>query len=117
MSGGRKAIAGPIVLAGPLAGPPPPAAGTHICEVPPYLLASESALPKVAQAVKANRKLDVLVVGSRSSTIATAEAAAWPGRLEAILREKLPPVQVTINVELQPKKTSEEVAAGLPKLV
>jgi hypothetical protein len=118
MSGDRKAIAGLIVLASLLTGVPARAEDVaHTCEVPAYLLASESALPKVAQAIKTGQKLDILVVGSRSSTINTAEAAAWPGRLEAILREKLPAIQVSINVELYPKKTSEEVAAGLPNLV
>jgi lysophospholipase L1-like esterase len=87
------------------------------CEVPGYLLSSESALPKVAEAVKTAGKLDILVVGSRSSTINTPDGTAYPGRLEAMLREKLPTVKVNVNVELQIKKTAEEVAAGLGKLV
>ena len=40
---------------------------------PDYLLSSESALPKVADAVKSGHPLDILVVGSRSSTINTSE--------------------------------------------
>ena len=36
---------------------------------PTDLLESESSLPKVAEAVKAGKPLDILVVGSRSSTI------------------------------------------------
>ena len=88
-----------------------------VCEVPAYLLTSESSLPKVAAAVKNAQKLDILVVGSRSSTINTADGTAYPGRLETILREKLPGVTVNVNVELQIKKTAEEVAAGLSKLV
>ena len=87
------------------------------CEVPPYLLATESSLPKVAEAVKSGRPLDILVVGSRSSTIATAEASAYPARLQAMLKEKLPGVPVNVSVELQVKKTAEEVTAGLVKLV
>ena len=86
------------------------------CEVPAYLLSSESSLPRVAAAVKDGQKLDILVVGSRSSTINTADGTAYPGRLEAVLREKLPGVKVNVNVELQVKKTAEEVAAGLSKL-
>ena len=39
------------------------------CEVPAYLLTTESVLSKVAEAIKNARPLDVLVVGSRSSTI------------------------------------------------
>ena len=48
------------------------------CDVPAYLLATESALPKVTDAVKANQPLNVLVVGSRSSTIPGNEASAYP---------------------------------------
>ena len=87
------------------------------CEVPAYLLTTESALPKVAEAVKSGHPLDILVVGSRSSTIGTSEASAYPARLQAALKEKLPAVAVNVSVELQAKKTAEEVAGGLVKLV
>jgi hypothetical protein len=87
------------------------------CEVPAYLLTSESALPKVAEAVKNGHSLDILVVGSRSSTINTSDGSAYPGRLQAMLRDKLPGVAVNISIELQVKKTAAEVAGGLVKLV
>ena len=87
------------------------------CELPAYLLQSESPLPKVMDAVKGGRPLDILVVGSRSSTINMSEGSAYPGRLQAMLREKLPAVTVNVSVELQAKKTAEEVAGGLAKLV
>nr|WP_245332680.1 SGNH/GDSL hydrolase family protein [Bradyrhizobium erythrophlei] len=87
------------------------------CEVPDYLLSSESALPKVADAVKNGHPLDILVIGSRSSTLNTSEGVAYPGRLQAMLREKLPSVPVNVSVELQTKKTAEEVAAGMVKLM
>jgi hypothetical protein len=86
------------------------------CDVPAYLLASDSALPKVADAVKNGRALDILVVGSRSSSIETSEANAYPGRFRATLKEKLPAVAVNVSVELRLSKTAEEVAAGLGKL-
>jgi hypothetical protein len=87
------------------------------CDVPAYLLSSDSSLPKVAEAVKNGQPLNVLVVGSRSSTITASEASAYPGRLEAALKEKLPGVAVNVSVELQNGKTAEEVDAGLTKLV
>ena len=87
------------------------------CEVPDHLLSSESALNKVADTVKAGRPLEILVVGSRSSTINTTDGSAYPGRLQAILREKLRPVPVNVSLELQAKKTAEEVAATFVKLV
>src|SRR6266404_4373334 len=87
------------------------------CEVPAHLLTSESSLPKVAEAVKSGHSLDILVVGSRSSTINTSDGTAYPGRLQAMLRDKLPTVPVNVSVELQVKKTAGEVAGGLGKLV
>jgi hypothetical protein len=87
------------------------------CEVPAYLLTSESPLPKVETAIVGEHRLEVLVVGSRSSTITASEASAYPGRLQAMLKEALPKVAVNVSLELQIKKTAEEVAAGLVKLV
>jgi hypothetical protein len=105
------------LLAGVLASAPAWAADVPSCDVPAYLLTTESSLSKVADTLKSGRKLDILVVGSRSSTIAAADGTAYPGRLQSILREKLPAATVNVTVELQPKKTAEEVAAGLGKLV
>jgi hypothetical protein len=87
------------------------------CEVPAYLLSSESSLPKVADAIKNSKPLSILVIGSRSSTIASSEASAYPARLQAMLKEKLPSVPVSLTVELQSAKTAEEVNATLVKLV
>jgi hypothetical protein len=87
------------------------------CDVPAYLLTSESALPKVADAVKNGQPLTILVVGSRSSTIASSESSAYPAQLQAALKEKLPQVPVTLSVELQTSKTAEEVDTSLVKLV
>ena len=106
------------MLAGHLAAAPARADdAAPACDVPAYLLTTESALPKVADALKTGHPLDILVVGSRSSTINTSDGTAYPGRLQAVLREKLPSVAVNVSVELQVKKTAEEVAAGLVKLV
>jgi hypothetical protein len=91
---------------------------SQICDVPAYLLQSESALSRVTDAVKGGHPLNILVVGSRSSTINNMpEGNAYPGRLQAALRERLPAVAINVSVELQAKKTAEEVAAGLAKLM
>jgi len=87
------------------------------CDVPAYLLSSESTLPKVAAAVKSGQPLTILVLGSRSSTILASEASAYPAQLLAALKEKLPQVPVNLSVELQTAKTAEEVDATLVKLV
>jgi hypothetical protein len=108
------------MLSGLLAMAAAPALGeesSQSCDVPAYLLTTESLLPKVTDAVKGGRPLEILVVGSRSSTINASEASAYPARLQAALREKLPSVAVNVSLELQVKKTAEEVASGLVKLV
>ena len=109
-----RAIAGLTVLLGLLASDPARADdAASACEVPAYPLTSDSSLPKVAAAVKADQRLDILVIGSRSSTISAPDGTAYPGRLEAALRQKMPSVAVNVSVELQVKKTAEEVAAGI----
>jgi hypothetical protein len=110
-------VLGLMMLAGLLTAAPARAEDSPAtCEVPAYLLASESALPKVAEAIKGGHALDILVLGSRSSTI-NSDGSAYPGRLQAALREKLPKLAVNVSVEIQAKKTAEEVAAGIVKLM
>ncbi len=89
------------------------------CDVPAYLLTSESSLAKVAAAVKDRKRLSVLVTGTRSSSLpgADGEAAAYPARLQAILRERLSGVSVDLSTSIQPRKTAEEIAPGFEKLV
>jgi hypothetical protein len=117
-------VLGLIALAGFLAAVPARAEETPAsvsCEVPDYLLATESALPKVENAVKNKHSLDILVIGSRSSTIDStvnnSEVAAYPSRLQAALKEKWPSVAVNLSVEIQAKKTAEEIVPGLAKLM
>jgi hypothetical protein len=112
-----------IVLAGVLTVPfaraeDPPAT----CEVPDYLLSNDdNALPKVAEAIKAGNAINILVIGSRSSTINVnanaSEAAAYPGQMQIALKEKLPSITVNVSVEILAKQTAVEIVAGLPKLL
>jgi lysophospholipase L1-like esterase len=117
------AILSVSVLAGFLAAVPARAEDAPAaCEVPDYILSADNALPKVAEAIKTSHPLNILVVGSRSSTINVggangSEAAAYPGQMQAALKAKLPSIEVNLSVEIQAKKTSEEVVAGLPKLL
>ena len=92
-------------------------AGPVGCDVPSSLLETESRLPKVTEAVKAGHPLDILVVGSRSSTIGADTNSAYPMRMQAALKDKLPQVNVNISVEIQASKTAGEVASSLVKLV
>src|SRR5215831_11415412 len=89
----------------------------QICDVPDSLLATESSLTKVADAVNSGRALDILVVGSRSSTIVSSDSSAYPARLQVALKEKLPQLTVNLAVEIQAKKTAEEAASSFAKLL
>lgn len=106
------------------------------CDVPAYLLSTESALTKVGAAIKDRNKLNILVVGSRSSSLQASAGqplaksitnnptaingpadAAYPSRLQQMLSQKLPSLAISVSVDLQPRKTAEEVAASLATLV
>lgn len=109
----HAAIAALLMTAPALADPPAPS-----CDVPAYLLATESRLPKVEAVAKPNGKLNILVIGSRSAVIGLSDhSAAFPSRLQAYLTDKLPGVTVDVGLELQVKKTAEEMAPDLEKLV
>ena len=118
MKSNSGAVLGLMLLAGLVTAAPARAEDAPAsCEVPAYLLTSESSLPKVAEAVKSGHSVDILVLGSRSSTINTSDGSAYPGRLQAMLRDKLPAVPVNVSVELQVKRTAQEVAGGLGRLL
>jgi len=94
-----------------------PQATPQACEVPAYLLGTDSVLPRVTEAVKNGRPLTILLVGSRSSTIAASADSAYPVKLLAALKERLPSIEINLSVELQPGKTAEETDTTLVKLV
>jgi hypothetical protein len=114
-----KGLLSLVLLAGACAAAPARAEdpAPQNCEVPAYLLTTESQLPKVADVIRQGRPLEILVLGSRSSSIASAEDSAYPARLQAMLKDRLPSVPVRVSVELQSKKTAEEAASDFVNLV
>lgn len=89
------------------------------CAVPAYLLTTESALPKVADAIKTRKRLDILVVGSGSSALPGTDGVSmsYPARTEAALREQLAGVAVNIRTDLRPKKTAAEAAPNFGQII
>lgn len=111
-----------ILLCGGLAAPFARAeeaqpAAPPACDVPAYLLTTDSLLPKVADVIKAGRPLEILVIGSRSTTIPSSEESSYPARLQAMLKDRLPSEPIHVSVELQSKKTAEEAAAVFVKVL
>lgn len=89
------------------------------CDVPGYLLFGESQLHRVAAAVKEQKRLNILVIGTRSSTLAGPDGVqhAYPARLEAALAKRLPNVTVKVTTLITPRQTAEQVDAGLKKIL
>jgi hypothetical protein len=99
---------------------PASAEDAKTCDVPSDLLSTDSVLDKVAERIKSSRQLDIVVLGSGSSTLSGADGAAagaYPARLEFYLGEKLPGVGVHVTTELHLRQTAEEAAEGIEKLV
>lgn len=114
-----KCVFAVLVLAGFLSAGAARAQDDPACQVPAYLLTTESGLKKVAEAIKSRKQLNVLVIGSASSALTGPDGAnsSYPARLEAALRAKLEGVAVNVKTELRPKRTSAEVADSIEQLI
>lgn len=89
------------------------------CDVPEHLLTSDEELKKTAEAIRQTRRLDVLVVGTGSSSLSGpgAQAIAYPVSLEVALRQALEGVNVNVAVEILPRTTAADSAEAIGKLL
>jgi hypothetical protein len=103
----------PAQSGAPIAAPAPD------CVVPESLLEADSDLTHVADAVKDHHRLDISVIGSGSSALPGPDGArfAYPARLEQVLKGLLPDVQVKVTVHVALRQTTEQMAAGLAKVL
>ena len=84
---------------------------------PDHLVHPEGKLPRVAAAVATEKKLDILVLGTGSSTLTGARGAgaAFPARLEAALRERLPAIAVTVRTDIASRRTASDTIEPLKR--
>ena len=89
------------------------------CEIPGYLLFGNNELKHVAEAVKKERRLTIAVVGTGSSILAGPDGprSAYPARLEAALKQRLPSVAVKVVTLVRTRMSAEDLAQGLAKLL
>jgi lysophospholipase L1-like esterase len=89
------------------------------CEVPGYLWFGTTELKHVAAAVKNDKKLTIAVVGTGSSILAGPDGppSAYPARLEAALKQKLPSVAVKVVTLVRTRMTAADLAQGMEKLL
>ena len=95
------------------------AADGQKCEIPGYLLFGNNELKHVAEAVKKDRRLTIAVVGTGSSILAGPDGprSAYPARLEAALKQRLPSVAVKVVTLVRTRMSAEDLAQGMAKLL
>src|SRR5262245_49253058 len=89
------------------------------CDIPGYLLIGNNELKHVAEAVAKEKKLTIAVVGTGSSILAGPDGprSAYPARLEAVLKAKLPSVAVKVISLVRTRMTAEDMARGMEKML
>ena len=89
------------------------------CDIPGYLLSGNNELKHVTEAVQKEKRLTIAVVGTGSSILAGPDGprSAYPARLEAVLKAKLPSVAVKVVSLVRTRMTTEDLAKGMEKLV
>jgi hypothetical protein len=89
------------------------------CDIPSHLLSGTNELKHVAEAVQKEKKLTIAVIGTGSSILAGPEGprSAYPARLEAVLKAKLPSVEVTVVSLVWTRMTAEDMGRGLEKML
>jgi len=89
------------------------------CEIPGYLLFGNNELKHVAEAVEKDRRLTIAVVGTGSSILAGPDGprSAYPARLEAALKQRLPSVVVKVVTLVRTRMSAEDLARGMAKLL
>ncbi len=94
---------------------PQPAAMPEACRVPSSVFVADAKLVHAAKRVVAEKRLTIVAIGS-SSTMgmgASSADAAWPARLEADLRRRLPALRVDVVNRAKPRETAEQMAKRL----
>jgi lysophospholipase L1-like esterase len=95
------------------------AAERQPCEIPGYLLFGGNELNRVQAAVTKDHRLNIAVVGTGSSILAGPDGppSAYPARLEAALKQRLPSVAVKVVTLVRTRQTAGDLAQGMGKLL
>jgi hypothetical protein len=89
------------------------------CALPDYLSYTDGRLRHAAHTVATERRLDILVMGSGSSSLAGASGpqVSYPARLEAALQQRLPGTAVKVRLDVKPRRTAEEMRKGIARIL
>ena len=94
-------------------------APTPDCDVPERLISTETELTRVNKEITDRHRLDITVVGSRSSALSGPDGArfAYPAQLEIALKERLPGNEIKVTAHVPSGQTTADMAAGLAKIL
>lgn len=89
------------------------------CAVATHLAIADYPLPRVAAAIDQAHRLDIVVVGAGSSTLAGPGGTdlAYPARLQAILTQRWPAVTTRVLTNIKPQRTAAEMAETFEKIM
>ncbi|MFL6796741.1 MAG: SGNH/GDSL hydrolase family protein [Xanthobacteraceae bacterium] len=89
------------------------------CDIPGQLLSVPYELSHVETVVTKDRRLNVAVVGTGSSILAGPDGprSAYPSRLEAALKRRLPSVSIKVATLVRTRMSAEDMAGGMGKLL
>ncbi len=106
------------ILVALLVAPPALAEDESACAVASLLVHADYPLPHVAEAI-AKGHLTIVVMGSASSMLPGAGEAekAYPARLQAVLAERLPGVDVRVITHAKARETAAEMEQQLEEVV
>ncbi|MEW6452914.1 MAG: SGNH/GDSL hydrolase family protein [Pseudomonadota bacterium] len=96
-----------------------PAEPQDVCAVPGYLLYGDAPLERVAASANKEKKLKVVVIGTASAMLPGPDGAnaAFPARLEAALKKRLPKVDISLITQTKPRQTAAEMSDSIEKLI
>lgn len=96
-----------------------PAEPQDACPVPGYLLFGDAPLERVAAAANKEKKLKVVVIGTASAMLPGPDGAsvAFPARLEAALKKRLPKLDISLVTLTKPRQTAAEMSDSIEKLI
>jgi hypothetical protein len=100
-----------LVLLGLLVSLTPALAQGDACETGKALIPSEAALPRAAASVAKHHALNIVVLGTGSSTLPppAGEKAAYPALLQLALAALLPGIAVKVVPEVKSRQTAAEM--------
>lgn len=91
----------------------------NACDVPDALLATDNLLSRVSLAVHERKRLDIVVLGTGSSVLPgpNGVANAYPARLEADLRRRLPTIEVNVQTQVMTGRSAADMVKEIDDVV